>query len=50
MEIVVLVALICAGVGYAIDNGRGCILGLMFGPIGLIIAAVMSSKEEGSKG
>jgi hypothetical protein len=41
MEILVVVALICAGIGGALDGGRGAILGALLGPIGLIITAIM---------
>lgn len=33
--------LICAIIGYLIAGGLGCILGLFFGPIGLLIAVLL---------
>ena len=45
MEIIIIFALICAGIGAFIDGGRGFALGLLLGPIGLIIAAIMSGKD-----
>lgn len=44
MELFFLYAVICAGVGYAIDEGRGTILGLVFGVFGLIISAILKGK------
>lgn len=44
MEIIIMFALVCAGIGFAINGGMGAVLGGLFGPIGLIIAAIMKGK------
>ena len=46
MEIVIVFALICAGIGAALDGGRGAVLGALLGPIGLIITAVMRAGDK----
>ena len=46
MEIIIL-AIICSGIGYAISGGIGAILGLLLGPIGLIVAAILGNKGSG---
>ena len=40
MEVLIIVWIICAVLGYAVSNGRplGGILGLLLGPIGVLIA------------
>lgn len=49
MEIFIIVALVCCGLGYAIapddKKGLGAILGLLLGPIGLIVAALLKSDS-----
>lgn len=49
MEIIITLALICGAIGYMLstdeDKTMGTILGLLFGPLGVVAAAVMSSKE-----
>ena len=45
MEILIVLALVCGGLGYAVaaedKKGLGAVLGLLLGPIGVLIAAVM---------
>tara|TARA_R110000737_G_scaffold325030_1_gene338226 strand:+ start:305 stop:463 length:159 start_codon:yes stop_codon:yes gene_type:complete len=35
----------CVGIGFAIDGGRGFILALLLGPLGIIISAILVSGE-----
>ena len=44
MDVIIIFAIICAGIGFCIDGGRGAILGGLLGPIGLIIAAIVKGK------
>jgi hypothetical protein len=45
MEILLLLSLVFAGIGYVIDAGKGAIWGALLGPLGLIIAAVLKDKS-----
>jgi hypothetical protein len=53
MEIYVVVALICAGLGYAVASDEnkviGAVLGLILGPIGVIVAVLMKDKKKDEK-
>ena len=42
MEILILVAIICAVIGAVVNGGIGALLGFFFGPLGLIVAAILS--------
>jgi len=48
MEIILVSAIVFGLIGYFLDGGRGAILGVLLGPIGLIITAVMRAglKKE----
>jgi hypothetical protein len=46
MEVLIIVAIVCAGIGGVLDGGRGAILGALLGPIGLIITAVMRAGDK----
>jgi len=46
MEIVIVAAIIFAGIGAALDGARGAVLGLLLGPIGLIITAIMRAGDK----
>lgn len=45
MGTIIIFSAICGGVGYAVaseqNKAAGAILGLVFGPIGIVVAAVM---------
>jgi hypothetical protein len=45
MEILLFLSLVCGGIGYAIDEGKGVIWGALLGPLGLIIAAILKGKS-----
>lgn len=45
MEIVVLMALVFGGVGFFVDGVRGLALGILLGPVGLIVCTVMITKK-----
>jgi len=44
MELLIIMAVVCAGIGGLIDGGRGVLLGGALGVFGLIIAAILSGK------
>lgn len=53
MEILIVAAVLFAGIGAVLDGARGAILGALLGPIGLIITAIMRAgdkKESGGSG
>ena len=41
-----IIWLICAGVGALLTGWSGAALGLLLGPIGVVIAIIQSSKDE----
>ena len=45
MLIYLLMAVVCGFIGYAIDRERGLALGAVFGVFGLIVAAILSTRE-----
>lgn len=40
-----LLTVLCAFAGYAIDRERGLALGAVFGVFGLIVAAILATRE-----
>lgn len=45
METYLIMAAVCAVIGFMIDNGRGFALGLILGVFGLLIAAILKGKD-----
>ena len=45
MLLYLLMAVVCGFVGYAIDRERGLALGAVFGVLGLLIAAILVTRE-----
>lgn len=48
MEIIVIMAIVSAGIGYAIDGIRGLALGAVLGVIGLLISAILRNSDAKS--
>jgi hypothetical protein len=44
MEILIIMSIVCAIIGGAIDGGRGAILGGLLGIFGLLLAAILKGK------
>lgn len=49
MEALIVMSLVCGVIGLLIDGGRGFILGLLLGIIGLVIAAVLTMGDKADK-
>ena len=45
MEIYLIMAAVCAVIGFMIDNGRGFALGLILGVFGLLISAILKTSD-----
>jgi len=45
MEVFILMAVVCAAIGFGIDGGRGLALGALLGVFGLLISAILKGKE-----
>lgn len=46
MELLLIVGVICAVIGAVIDGGRGFLLALLLGPIGLVISAILAGNDK----
>lgn len=49
MEALIVLWIACGIVGYMIDNGRGAVLGLLLGILGLIISLLLSYQDKRHK-
>jgi len=48
MELLILMAAVCAVIGLMIDGGRGFILGLLLGIFGLLLSAILKVGDRES--
>jgi len=46
MEIILLASILFGIIGVAIDGVRGGLLGLILGPIGLILTAILKNSDK----
>lgn len=46
MEVYLIMAVVCAAIGFMIDDGRGFALGLILGVFGLLISAILKNGEK----
>lgn len=49
MEALIVLWIACGIVGYMIDNGRGAILGLLLGILGIIVSLFLSAQDKRHK-